>query len=117
MENSEYFKGKYVLSLKDHDVKASCYGKAAMIISDITGIDHKIAEIFVATSSTDDAPWIPIDDLRKLQLIKICLNYAGVFIDDKQLLYSEYDIQSINGDQITFDNEDLLSSAQNNTNQ
>ena len=36
---------------------------------------------------------------------------------DKSIKLEIHKIQSINGDQITFDNEDLLSSAQNNTNQ
>lgn len=94
MEKKDQFKGKYALSLKNHDVKADCYGKAAMIISDILKIDHRIAETFVATSGTEDSPWIPVDNLRDLQLIKICLNNAGVFIGHNWLDYTSYEIQS-----------------------
>lgn len=36
---------------------------------------------------------------------------------DKSIKLEIHKIQSISGDQITFDNEDLLASAQNNTNQ
>ena len=94
MEKSVKFKGKYALSLKNHEVKAEYYGKAAMIISDILKIDHRVAETFVATSGTEDSPWISVSNLCDLQLIKICLNNAGVFIGHVRLDYASYEVQS-----------------------
>lgn len=88
------FEGKYALSLKNHDVKDYCCSKAAMIISDILKIDHRIAETFVATSGTEDSPWIPVSNLCELQLIKICLNNAGVFRGHNCLDYTSYEVQS-----------------------
>ena len=70
------FRGRFLFSLRSSKIKKDCYGKAAMIISTLLGIDHKVAEQLAADSGRT-AMDISVYDLRKLQLVKICLNKAG----------------------------------------
>lgn len=55
-----------------------------MIISTLLGIDHKVAEQMAADSGKPSLD-IAVNNLIKLQLVKICLNEAGVFIAGNKL--------------------------------
>lgn len=83
------FCGRFLFSLRSNKVKKDCYGKAAMIISTLLGIDHKVAEQLAADSGRT-AMDISVYDLRKLQLVKICLNKAGVFVQGNELDTTRY---------------------------
>lgn len=78
------FHGRFLFSLSTNKIKKDCYGKAAMIISTLLGIDHRVAEQLAADSGRT-ATDISVYDLRKLQLVKICLNKAGVFVPGNEL--------------------------------
>lgn len=83
------FHGRFLFSLRSSKIKKDCYGKAAMIISTLLGIDHKVAEQLAADSGRT-AMDISVYDLRKLQLVKICLNKAGVFVPGNELDTTRY---------------------------
>lgn len=83
------FRGRFLFSLSSNKIKKDCYGKAAMIISTLLGIDHKVAEQLAADSGRT-ATDISVYDLRKLQLVKICLNKAGVFVPGNELDTARY---------------------------
>lgn len=83
------FRGRFLFSLRSNKIKKDCYGKAAMIISTLLGIDHKVAEQLAADSGTT-AMDISVYDLKKLQLVKICLNKAGVFVPGNELDTTRY---------------------------
>lgn len=83
------FRGRFLFSLRSSKIKKDCYGKAAMIISTLLGIDHKVAEQLAADSGRT-AMDISVYDLRKLQLVKICLNKAGVFVPGNELDTTRY---------------------------
>lgn len=78
------FVGTFLFSLCSVRVKPECYGKAAMIISTLLGIDHRVAEQMAADSGKPSLD-VAVKDMITLQLIKICLNEAGVFIGDDKL--------------------------------
>ena len=84
------FYGTYVFSLNQNKVRKDCYGKAVMIISTLLGIDHKVAEQIAADSGRITMSDINVSDLRKLQLVKICLNKAGVFAKGNELDTTHY---------------------------
>ena len=78
------FVGTFLFSLCSVRVKPECYSKAAMIISTLLGIDHRVAEQMAADSGKPSLD-IAVNNLIKLQLVKICLNEAGVFIAGDKL--------------------------------
>lgn len=78
------FVGTFYFSLCSVRVRPMYYGKAAMIISTLLGIDHRVAEQMAADSGKPSLN-VAVKDLIKLQLVKICLNEAGVFIADNKL--------------------------------
>lgn len=78
------FVGTFLFSLCSVRVKPECYGKAAMIISTLLGIDHRVAEQMAADSGKPSLD-IAVKSLIELQLVKICLNEAGVFIAGDKL--------------------------------
>lgn len=78
------FVGTFYFSLCTVRVRPKYYGKAAMIISTLLGIDHKVAEQMAADSGKQSLD-IAVNNLIKLQLVKICLNEAGVFIAGRKL--------------------------------
>lgn len=83
------FVGTFLFSLCSVKVKPECYGKAAMIISTLLGIDHRVAEQMAADSGKPSLD-IAVKSLIELQLVKICLNKAGVFVEDDELDVTHY---------------------------
>lgn len=83
------FVGTFFFSLRSVKVKPVCYGKAAMIISTLLGIDHRVAEQMAADSGNPSLD-VTVKDLIKLQLVKICLNKAGVFVGNDKLDVTYY---------------------------
>lgn len=83
------FVGTFLFSLCSVRVKPECYGKAAMIISTLLGIDHRVAEQMAADSGKPSLD-IAVKDMITLQLVKICLNKAGVFVEDDELDVTHY---------------------------
>lgn len=83
------FVGTFLFSLCSVKVKPECYGKAAMIISTLLGIDHRVAEQMAADSGKPSLD-LTVKDLIKLQLVKICLNRAGVFVEGDELDVMHY---------------------------
>lgn len=78
------FVGTFYFNLCPVKVRPKYYGKAAMIISTLLGIDHRVAEQMAADSGKPSLD-IAVNNLIKLQLVKICLNEAGVFIAGNKL--------------------------------
>lgn len=78
------FVGTFYFNLCPVKVRPKYYGKAAMIISTLLGIDHRVAEQMAADSGKPSLD-IAVNNLIKLQLVKICLNEAGVFIAGDKL--------------------------------
>lgn len=83
------FVGTFLFSLCSVKVKPECYGKAAMIISTLLGIDHRVAEQMAADSGKPSLN-VAVKDMIMLQLVKICLNRAGVFVEDDELDVTHY---------------------------
>lgn len=83
------FVGTFVFNLCSVKVKPECYGKAAMIVSTLLGIDHRVAEQMAADSGKPSLD-LTVKDLIKLQLVKICLNKAGVFVEGDELDVMHY---------------------------
>lgn len=83
------FVGTFLFSLCSVRVKPECYGKAAMIISTLLGIDHRVAEQMAAGSGKPSLD-VAVKDMITLQLVKICLNRAGVFVEDDELDVTHY---------------------------
>lgn len=83
------FVGTFLFSLCSVRVKPECYGKAAMIISTLLGIDHRVAEQMTADSGKPSLD-VAVKDMITLQLVKICLNRAGVFVEDDELDVTHY---------------------------
>lgn len=83
------FVGTFLFSLCSVRVKPECYGKAAMIISTLLGIDHRVAEQMAANSGKPSLD-VAVKDMITLQLVKICLNRAGVFVEDDELDVTHY---------------------------
>lgn len=83
------FVGTFLFSLCSVRVKPECYGKAAMIISTLLGIDHRVAEQMAADSGKPSLD-VAVKDMITLQLVKICLNRAGVFVEDDELDVTHY---------------------------
>lgn len=83
------FVGTFFFSLRSVKVKPVCYGKAAMIISTLLGVDREVAEQMVADSGNPSLD-VTVKDLIKLQLVKICLNKAGVFVGNDKLNVTYY---------------------------
>lgn len=83
------FVGTFLFSLCSVRVKPECYGKAAMIISTLLGIDHRVAEQMAADSGKPSLD-VAVKDMIMLQLVKICLNKAGVFVEDDELDVTHY---------------------------
>ena len=78
------FVGTFYFNLCPVKVRPKYYGKAAMIISTLLGTDHRVAEQMAADSGKPSLD-IAVNNLIKLQLVKICLNEAGVFIAGNKL--------------------------------
>lgn len=83
------FVGTFLFSLCSVRVKPECYGKAAMIISTLLGIDHRVAEQMAADSGKPSLD-VAVKDMITLQLVKICLNRAGVFVGNDELDVTHY---------------------------
>lgn len=83
------FVGTFLFSLCSVRVKPECYSKAAMIISTLLGIDHRVAEQMAADSGKPSLD-VAVKDMITLQLVKICLNRAGVFVEDDELDVTHY---------------------------
>jgi hypothetical protein len=83
------FVGTFFFSLRSVRVKPECYGEAAMIISTLLSVDREVAEQIVADSGKPSLD-VTVKDLIKLQLVKICLNKAGVFVGDNKLNVTDY---------------------------